>query len=115
MDKTEREKYLIEVKLKEIEAIDKDISTMWLKLLVGFGGVFTFLYVNKILKVYNWLGTGAIGVIIVSFILWAQFQSDKYTGDCYNSLFNAIKDNNILDYKIPHDPWHIAFIYKKKF
>lgn len=111
MNKKEKEKCLFEIKIKEIEAYDRDSTPFINKLLFGLGSVLAFFYVNKLLNMNFFY------VLIFIFVLISILSITTYhhISDCYDSLFDSVKKDKIFYYKIPEFKWYDFFYYKRKF
>jgi hypothetical protein len=115
MKKQDKEIKIIELRLKEIESIDRDTTNLWFKVYAVLGAIFLFLYANGFLKIVivN-VYLSLICVIIFIFgLLWLNWQSIKSIEDYYDGLFFAIKEDKILDFKI--STMYNPFFYKRKY
>ncbi len=52
---------------------------------------------------------------ICFFIFWFSQQTFKYISDCYSGLRKFIKNERILEYKIPRMNFLDVFYYKREF
>ena len=112
MKKLDKEKSLIEVKLKEIESYDRDSTSLFFKILIGVVGIAAFLYNDGILT-FEKLFWGLLTMLF--FISWIQWQINKYIEDRYNCLQDSIKKDEILIHKMPKLPWWAFLYYWKKY
>jgi len=110
MKKEEKEKIISEVRLKEIESLDRDTTSMVFKGLAVWGAIFVYFY-----KVgFNPTIIYSLGFLLL-YLLWYQYQSYKYICDCYNWLSQSIEQDKILTESPPDMTIFDAFYYKKKY
>jgi len=116
MQKTDREKLVVEVNLKYIESLDREATIgFWIRI-SAVGAVIAFLITNNLfsLQVPTFLVFILTGVFII-YLLNSNSQYIKYTDDLYYDLIDSIKKNKIMGFKIKSWKWHNSnFWYRKR-
>jgi len=111
MKKDEKEKSIFEVRLKELSSLDKDITSLILKLIGLWFAILLILYKFNNLNEFTFIGlvTGLVSII------WVGQQYTNYVFDCYGWLSKVIRENKLLIESFPTMRWYEAFYYRKKY
>lgn len=116
MNQETKEKFAFELRFKQIQAMDKDMTAMFYKVIAGFGIIIWFLFYFGVLDAKNAVNVKLVfnisSLILLYIVVW-QLQINKYLDDCYNGLFNAIKNNKLFEFYIRPMKWYHAFYYPK--
>lgn len=113
MKKDDKEKNIVNVRLKQIERMDTDISSMFFKIWAGFFAFFFGLYSLKVFDKENLVFWIITFVVIYIILLIVQSFYEKYIWGCYNSLSKAINENKLLTFELPL-PWGYSLFIKSK-
>lgn len=92
----EKKKLIFETRLKEIEAMDRDITNINLKWLFGLFAAFGFSWVQGLFEInrnFIW-----IFVLIFAFLLIKDNKENKQIFKIYNSFVEHIKKDNIENF-----------------
>ncbi len=110
MNKTQKENSIFELRLKGIESLDRDATSISIKLLFGWFAILAYFY-----KVGFNSFTLYILVVIFVFMTLYQTQSERYVRDCYNWLAKSVMENKLLDEQMPLMKPYQAFYYRPLF
>ena len=94
MDKIEKERKAFQVRIRQIQAMDRDLTKEIFWLLGATGAVSYFLVTSNTINFYVIFWPVYIFVIM---LLWTHRQRGKYIRDCYDSLTIAVTKGEILD------------------
>ena len=113
MNEEDKEKLIAEIRLKEIEAVDRDTTSLMFKIFFGFFAVGAFLYVQNIFSQYP--SSFLFFLFLFLYFIWVQSQADRYLFDIYDGLVNAIKTNKIKEFRTHQMTAWDNFWYKKRY
>ena len=114
MLKQDKEIKIAELRTKEIEAIDKDMTASTYKQIGILGAIFAFLFNNQLLSLEKYLVFAFLYFLVGVFILMLyQRNSYVYIEDCYTSLSLAIENDRLYKYRIPEFHWYNSYVYRR--
>jgi len=111
----DKENKIYNLKKSEIESIDRDITNFYFKIIIGISTAYIFLLVNFKSEKFYIIISSVIYFLMFFFIGIMDYQSYKYISDCYDSLVISIKNDSVLDYKIPEMKSYEHLLYKRKY
>lgn len=117
MNKTEKERIIYDIRIREIAATDKECTSRENKLILIMVGIIFASFIGGINNTINLIGASVIIIyfsIIIIIIKFISIQNKKHTKDCYESLALSVKSNNLLEYRIPKYSTKLLR-YKRKF
>ncbi len=85
------------------------------RFLAGFGIVVLFVYTQGFFKPEYFSISFTVSIISFLLISYIANQNHKYITDCYDGLRKSVRDDKILEYKIPEMCTFDFLYYKKKF
>jgi hypothetical protein len=115
-----KEKLAWKTRLKELEALDRDCTSLSSKFIFGiFGAALTFISLiltGKIIVPFN--GLVFFAILFTSAVLatiYLQKQDEKYISDNYNKLFKYLKEDKIFEVGItPRTGFELVY-YRRKY
>ena len=97
----EKQRLLFELRIKEIESLDRDTTKEFFTLLAGTFLVLGFIYTKELLKDYGGSTTviifGVSSIIVFSYL---ELKLQSFIADTYEDLFIALKENKLENHKI---------------
>ena len=117
MKEDNREKFAFELRLKEIQAMDKDMTSMFYKIVTGLAILIWFLFTigyfnsKDAIVIKNLF---LFGLLVLLYVCSWQNQIYKYLQDCYDGLFNSLKYDKIFEFYPETLKWYYSIYYRRR-
>lgn len=114
MNKEEKEKAVIEIWKKHLEAWERAISADFFKLLGIFGGIAYFIF--KLLKNDDIFVFFITAYFLFAYLAYQRNQDMKYVDDMYYDFVKSVLEGTIETYKpYKRNLWEKHFYYKRRY
>lgn len=110
MRKDEKEKLISNVRMREIESMDRDITSFVFKLFFAWAAVFAYFF-----KIGFTDFTAFLLAAFLFVIMLYQYNTYNYITDCYDWLCVTIKEDKFFEETTPLMEISDGFWYKKKY
>lgn len=114
MNTDRKEGWIKELRFKEIESFDKDSTQLMFKTMAVFFATVVFFYNLGVFRAEYFKTSFSFFIFSFFAITWFLEQQNRHVRDCYESLFNAIKNDKLLEYRLPWIKPYEIFYYKMK-
>ena len=110
MEKEDKERAIFELRLKEIEALDRDSTSLSIKMIFGVFALSGALYSLGIpFSIVIW-----VFVTLLFSVTWMGQQTYVYITDVYDKFSEAVKNNRLYEFHTWQMSFWDNFRYKKR-